>query len=174
MAYPKERMREYNRLYYLRNKEKELARNKKYIAKHREHILAKKKESHKKNAAIELPQKRAWYQANREAQIKAATKWMANNPERARANCLRAAHRRRKAEGSFSQHDLKFLFARQYGLCYYCCTPIHERYEIDHIIPLSKGGTNWRHNLALACKPCNRAKAAKTEGWQQHWFLFQH
>ena len=33
--------------------------------------------------------------------------------------------------------------------------------EIDHIVPLSKGGDNRRENLWTLCFECNRGKAAK-------------
>jgi HNH endonuclease len=47
-------------------------------------------------------------------------------------------------------------------LCEYCHTD--ERWQlvqftIDHIIPLSKGGTDEIDNLALACFHCNRQKS---------------
>lgn len=29
---------------------------------------------------------------------------------------------------------------------------------VDHVVPLSLGGTNALHNLALACAPCNARK----------------
>jgi len=34
-----------------------------------------------------------------------------------------------------------------------------ERLEFDHIIPLSKGGSNTARNIELRCETCNRAKA---------------
>ena len=37
--------------------------------------------------------------------------------------------------------------------------------QIDHIIPLAKGGTNDEENLWLVCETCNRAKSAKTGGF---------
>jgi hypothetical protein len=33
--------------------------------------------------------------------------------------------------------------------------------EVDHIVPVSKGGTNAMDNLQTVCWPCNRGKAAK-------------
>ncbi len=36
-------------------------------------------------------------------------------------------------------------------------------FQIDHIIPLSKGGTNKEENLWLLCETCNRAKSDKIE-----------
>jgi hypothetical protein len=38
-------------------------------------------------------------------------------------------------------------------------------FQIDHIIPLSFGGTNDEENLWLLCEPCNRAKSNKIEGF---------
>lgn len=37
------------------------------------------------------------------------------------------------------------------------------RLEIEHIVPLSKGGTNEELNLWLACPICNGHKAEQTE-----------
>jgi hypothetical protein len=36
-----------------------------------------------------------------------------------------------------------------------------ERLEFDHIIPISKGGSNTARNIELRCEACNRAKAAR-------------
>lgn len=50
--------------------------------------------------------------------------------------------------------------------CGYCQSPQHlvmARLEIEHIIPLSKGGTNDEENLWLACPLCNSHKASKVE-----------
>ena len=38
------------------------------------------------------------------------------------------------------------------------------RLEIEHIVPLSKGGSDDESNLWLACPICNRHKANKTTG----------
>jgi 5-methylcytosine-specific restriction endonuclease McrA len=38
--------------------------------------------------------------------------------------------------------------------------------EADHILPLSRGGSNAFVNLATACRPCNLSKGSKTvEDW---------
>lgn len=49
--------------------------------------------------------------------------------------------------------------------CGYCLSPQHlvmARLEIEHVIPLSKGGSNDPSNLWLACPLCNRYKSDKT------------
>lgn len=49
--------------------------------------------------------------------------------------------------------------------CGYCLSPqrlVMARLEIEHIIPLSKQGSNDESNLWLACPLCNRYKGDKT------------
>jgi hypothetical protein len=50
--------------------------------------------------------------------------------------------------------------------CEYCLC--HQDYvfgqlQIDHVIPIAKGGTDTEDNLCLACELCNQHKWAKTE-----------
>jgi len=50
--------------------------------------------------------------------------------------------------------------------CGYCLSPqilVMARLEIEHIIPLSKGGIDAEDNLWLACPICNGHKSDKTE-----------
>ena len=49
-------------------------------------------------------------------------------------------------------------------LCEYCHTSErwqYVRFTIDHVVPVTRGGTDDPDNLALACFHCNRRKAAK-------------
>ncbi len=51
--------------------------------------------------------------------------------------------------------------------CGYCLSPqrlVMARLEIEHIIPISKGGNNDESNLWLACPLCNGYKSDKTIG----------
>lgn len=50
--------------------------------------------------------------------------------------------------------------------CGYCLSPqrlVMARLEIEHLIPVSKGGSSEESNLWLACPICNGYKADKTE-----------
>ena len=50
---------------------------------------------------------------------------------------------------------------RDHATCHIC-----KRYapggQVDHVIPLSRGGTDALDNLAWACVTCNRSKGSKT------------
>jgi len=45
--------------------------------------------------------------------------------------------------------------------CTYCGSPATEGnpLTIDHVVPLTRGGTNQRENLTVACYRCNRTKS---------------
>ncbi|UQN10384.1 HNH endonuclease domain-containing protein [Deinococcus sp. QL22] len=58
------------------------------------------------------------------------------------------------------------LFKQQQGRCYYCGLSFdvfyNGYYDLEHKIPLSRGGTNEHDNLVLSCRPCNFDKKNRT------------
>ncbi len=60
-------------------------------------------------------------------------------------------------------NSLRFKVLSRYQFtCIYCGgTPPSVLLEIDHIIPVSKGGTNDIENLTCSCFECNRGKRDK-------------
>ena len=50
------------------------------------------------------------------------------------------------------------MIAEQGGLCPYCMAPLSGSIQLDHIHPVSKGGTDTRANLCVTCKSCNAGK----------------
>ena len=73
------------------------------------------------------------------------------------------AFERKHTEGFFTEADICALYELQKGRCYFCDIPLGKvdaaaAFQIDHLTPISKGGTNWPGNLALACSDCNKRK----------------
>jgi hypothetical protein len=50
------------------------------------------------------------------------------------------------------------VWRRDHGRCVDCGS--RERLEYDHIVPVSRGGSNTARNIELRCESCNRRKAA--------------
>jgi hypothetical protein len=68
----------------------------------------------------------------------------------------------------FSKSIREKIETRAEGLCEYCLCPLEfssNPFSVEHISPVSKGGTDDLENLALACQGCNNYKAAKTEAF---------
>ena len=81
----------------------------------------------------------------------------------------KSKHRRRAkqhgSQGSFDRWDVEIRRAKQGDRCHYCGEKLElfgpRKFQVDHFIPLSRGGTNYMNNLVIACPDCNREKADK-------------
>lgn len=55
------------------------------------------------------------------------------------------------------------LYSAQGGICYLCDNKFtFKDMEIDHVIPVSKGGKHEPENVKMCCGTCNRRKGAKS------------
>lgn len=134
---------------------------------------------------------RKWYQENKERSQATTRLWTANNSQRVRevsaiwrANNLEQYkdvarewrmknHQRRaalqnnrrareiSAPGKFTLQDVQAILIAQNFHCSYCNAT--SKLHIDHVIPLSRGGTNWPWNLQWLCAHHNSSKGAKTD-----------
>ena len=63
----------------------------------------------------------------------------------------------------FSRKEIN-EYHKQYWNCWYCEEHLLNKViEIDHRLPVSRGGQNEIENLVLSCLHCNRSKQNKTE-----------
>lgn len=91
-----------------------------------------------------------------------AKRWRQENPER-----TRAARRRRRAavagaSGSHTEAQWRARAAFYGWRCRYCGAELDASTATrDHVIPLSRGGSDWASNLVPACGPCNSRKGAR-------------
>lgn len=47
--------------------------------------------------------------------------------------------------------------------CYYCGARLDDGYELDHIVPLGRGGAHTLENIVKACPRCNKAKGKRAD-----------
>ena len=105
-----------------------------------------------------------------------AIKWFANNPDKRSEYYQRwrekypdqnrvFKHKRRTrllATGnSFTSDQIRSLSITQNYKCVNCKTSIRKSFHIDHIMPVSLGGSNDISNIQLLCPCCNLRKRAK-------------
>jgi len=90
--------------------------------------------------------------------------WRLANVESARKLFREAAGRRRarKLDQFVEDIDPQVIWDRDQGICGICKDPAdHDRFDIDHIMPLSKGGEHSYVNAQLAHPSCNYRKGDK-------------
>lgn len=147
----KDRIAARRREYYITNRVEMLGNQKQRDAERKEEIAAyqrRYREAHKDEARAYMAA--YWpdhYAANRE-------KYIEKGKER----------QRRLYQGHESRHkrsDVRKKLEEQNGRCYWCDEPLPDYYEVDHIIPVSKGGSDAPGNICCACFTCNRRKHNK-------------
>lgn len=80
------------------------------------------------------------------------------NPHKAREW---AQNRRNRKSGRLDYGTIPRLMHAQRGKCAYCHCDIRNKYHVDHITPLAKGGRHEAANVQLLCGPCNLRKSAR-------------
>lgn len=120
---------------------------------------------HEKNKARRNAQALAAYYADKDTWRMRTKEWAEKNPERWR-EMMRVSDSKRRALkagaiGTFTEKDVRAIFALQRGRCAVCKRELDKSFHRDHIIALASGGTNDKLNLQLLCKSCNSRKHKK-------------
>lgn len=155
----REELREYAKKRRIENSEKVREINRKSYAKNREKWIA-----HARKLRLENPEYLMRYrETNREELRKKGRKYISSHLDTVRINTQNYRARKRKAEGRHSIKDMRRTYKEQEGLCYYCGKSVawEDRHD-DHIMPVSRGGSNWPNNMAITCATCNIQKGNKT------------
>lgn len=128
----------------------------KYRQESRDKVQATEKRRNKKPSRLESQRVRGRknYYADPNRKIK---KRVGNHKRKARVLA---------AEGTHTHEELLELFEIQEEHCGYCGIRMFPELErdmtVEHVIPLSRGGSNWIDNILLACMFCNFSKNDRT------------
>jgi 5-methylcytosine-specific restriction endonuclease McrA len=174
-------------LYAKKNPEKVRSRYSDWYAANGEKRNAQKRERYRENADEARAYARDWRAKNPEKAKAAMAAWREKNknkeeeyriinsarinarrsaykkanPEKEAAYCRNRKARKKKAEGCHNGEDIQRIFEAQNGKCACCKIKVGKKYHVDHITPLSRGGSNWPSNLQILCPTCNTRKHAK-------------
>lgn len=85
--------------------------------------------------------------------------WRQNNPEQVRAGVERYRARKINAEGAYTVEEWQNLCESYQYRCL-CCGQ-QKPLTVDHVVPLSQGGTNYIDNIQPLCETCNKSKGNK-------------
>ena len=147
-----------------KNKERHETQQKQYRARTKDKRASYMKQ-YTTDKAKELQEyRKRTYEANRNEILAKNKKWKHDNPEKAKALRSQAKRndraRRKGAEGSYTTKEFIAKCNEYNNCCAYCGA--HEKLEPDHVVAISKGGTNYIGNIVPACHTCNVRKGSKS------------
>lgn len=153
--------REYDRKRYQRDAERVKARVRAYREANPEKIRERKRRDVRENRERVRATQRRWRAANAEKMREFRRQWAQAHPEKARQYANERRARKARAKGAHSEAEFAALVEWCEGRCAYCGQVVASPTR-DHLVPLSRGGTDSLSNLVPACKPCNSRKGTKT------------
>lgn len=147
----KDRYKGYSKAYYIKNKEKCLKNGKAYYEKNKEKSLAQCKKYYEKNKDKIAAINKKWVVSHKEQARAIKRKWKKENPGKAH---FYVALRRMRIKNQVPKGvDLAAI-----RIFYINCP---RGMEVDHIIPVSKGGLHCIENLQYLTPTENRSKGNK-------------
>ena len=148
------------------NPERAQARSRRWREANPEKVRARARAQYAADLEKSRAQRRAYYARNlersRAKSRQAARRYYKLNREVVLA---RVHERRVLTDGigrTFTAEEIWQMMESQDHLCAYCEIPLFGSYEVEHMTPLSRGGSNDWTNLCISCVSCNRRKQALT------------
>ena len=92
------------------------------------------------------------------------TRWKWRHSDRGRfirSEIQRVRYHKTRGDGTLTTSEWREILVMYDGRCAYCYQP-SEKLQLEHIHPLSKGGTHTADNVVPACPSCNYSKGSKS------------
>ena len=102
-----------------------------------------------------------YYKNNKEQINKNAKDYKKRNRELINTISQKRRAAKSSADGSFTHNEWIDLCNKHDNKCL-ACGSRSAKLTIDHVVPLSEGGTNFIDNIQPLCQPCNSSKGTKT------------
>jgi hypothetical protein len=150
------------RIWRKNNREKKRAANAAWAKSNPEKQRAAVRSWVERNKDRKRETTRAWQLAHPENLRAASSKWSKKNPAAVKANNHRYRARLTDAGGNYTKQDVIDCLVMQGYRCFYCLASLIDVFHVDHMMPLSRGGSNGADNIVCACEWCNCSKGAKT------------
>lgn len=156
-------------------KECDNARKRRWYQDNIDDVKARRRQARVENAKEERRRKRQDYYRNKKKRTARMRAWRRENKAKSKAIQHQGYCNRVGAPGTFTETDVKRKKREQGGMCVYsgkqprCKGRLGNSYHVDHIVPLSRGGTNHPRNIQLLCPFCNMSKNDKTHEEYLDW-----
>lgn len=149
------------RAYAQRYPDRKRESDKRYRQKHPEGVKARKRAYATSNRERLNDLSAEWRKTNRDRRNEIVRAYRARHPESYRVTHQRYQARKWAAEGSCTRAEWEAILERYApnGCCPACGQQV--ALTMDHVIPLSLGGTNDISNLQPLCNRCNAVKGQK-------------
>ena len=154
----REQEREYSRQYSALHREERLAYDKVYRATHAVQIAQRAKAYRASNIEKSRARVRRWATEHPEKIRAKDIRWNKENPERRSVYYQQYRARKRQAPMNDLTPKQWKSIKEHYGFrCVYCGKK-QTALTMDHITPLSRGGSHTYSNIVPACRSCNSRK----------------
>lgn len=123
---------------------------------HKEQVRSSSSNYYKNNRDEILKRNRRNYEKTKSERSKVIKRWKQLNPDKVQAGY---ENRRKNLVGKITGEEWREIKNKYGNVCLRCGTS--KRLSIDHVIPISKGGTNTVDNIQPLCGKCNSTKGTK-------------